>query len=138
MNVPVTPIAAISLGVFSSNMACLDPGLKRYENTNLAQDPVFSYRTAYAGRMVRLPLTAQQLAAGKRIGEQIRQARGERTLGEVAEAAAISPETLRKIETGRLATPAFTTIAALARVLPLSLDELADICLDRVSLPHTG
>lgn len=47
----------------------------------------------------------------------------------MAQAAAISPETLRKIETGRLATAAFTTIAALARVLPLSLDELADICL---------
>ena len=88
--------------------------------------------------MVRLPLTAEQLAAGKRIGEQLRQARGNRTLAEVAEAAAISPETLRKIETGRLATPAFTTIAALARVLPLSLDELADICLARTDLEHTG
>ncbi|MGE2690261.1 helix-turn-helix domain-containing protein [Mycolicibacterium pulveris] len=82
--------------------------------------------------MVRVPLTAEQLAAGKRIGERLRQARGDRTLTEVAEAAAISPETLRKIETGRLPTPAFNTIAALARVLPLSLDELADICLARV------
>ena len=81
--------------------------------------------------MVRLPLTADQRAAGKRIGEQLREARGERTLAEVAHAAAISPETLRKIETGRLATPAFTTVAALARVLALSLDELADIGLAR-------
>lgn len=88
--------------------------------------------------MVRLPLTTEQLAAGKRIGKQIRQARADRTLTEVAEAAGISPETLRKIETGRLATPAFTTIAALARVLPLSLDELADTCLGRTDLQQTG
>ncbi|WP_305091389.1 helix-turn-helix domain-containing protein [Prescottella sp. R16] len=88
--------------------------------------------------MVRLPLTAEQLAAGKRLGMLLREARGTRTLAEVAHAAAISPETLRKIETGRLATPAFATVAALARVLPLSLDELADTCLTPLSLPRTG
>lgn len=36
--------------------------------------------------------------------------------------AGISPETLRKIESGRVATPAFPTIAAVADVLGLSLD----------------
>lgn len=36
--------------------------------------------------------------------------------------ARVSPETLRKIESGRVATPAFSTIAALANVLGLSLD----------------
>lgn len=36
--------------------------------------------------------------------------------------AGISPETLRKIESGRVATPAFSTIAAIADVLGLSLD----------------
>ena len=87
--------------------------------------------------MVRLPLTPEQLAVGKRLGQQLRQARGDRTLAEVAVAAGISPETLRKIETGRLATPAFTTIAALARVLPLPLDELADICLAETDLHQT-
>ncbi|MCB5293951.1 hypothetical protein BJQ90_03413 [Arthrobacter sp. SO3] len=43
---------------------------------------------------------------------------------EVAVAAGISPETLRKIETGRVATPAFSTIAAIAGVLGLSLDDV--------------
>lgn len=43
---------------------------------------------------------------------------------EVAVAADISPETLRKIETGRVATPAFSTIAAIATVLGLSLDDV--------------
>ncbi len=41
---------------------------------------------------------------------------------EVALAARVSPETLRKIESGRVATPAFPTIAAIADVLGLSLD----------------
>ncbi len=38
--------------------------------------------------------------------------------------AGVSPETLRKIESGRVATPAFPTIAAIAAVLDLSLDDL--------------
>ena len=41
---------------------------------------------------------------------------------ETALDARVSPETLRKIETGRVATPAFPTIAAIADVLGLSLD----------------
>ena len=41
---------------------------------------------------------------------------------DIALEARVSPETLRKIETGRVATPAFPTIAAIAAVLGLSLD----------------
>lgn len=41
---------------------------------------------------------------------------------DVALDAGISPETLRKIETGRVATPAFPTVAAIAAALGLSLD----------------
>ncbi|MFD6857365.1 helix-turn-helix domain-containing protein [Rhodococcus sp. NPDC060090] len=79
--------------------------------------------------MVRLPLTPEQLAAGRRLGGRLREARGTRTLAEVASEAGISPETLRKIETGRMATPAFATVAALAQVLAVSLDELAELAL---------
>lgn len=79
--------------------------------------------------MVRSPLTPQQRAVGKRLGAYLREARGDRKPAEVAHAAAISPETLRKIETGRLATPAFTTVAALAAVLDIPLDDLARLCL---------
>jgi transcriptional regulator with XRE-family HTH domain len=43
---------------------------------------------------------------------------------EVALDARVSPETLRKIESGRIATPAFPTIAAIAEVLGLSLDDV--------------
>jgi transcriptional regulator with XRE-family HTH domain len=88
--------------------------------------------------MVRPPLTPEQLAAGKRLGAYLRQARGERKPTEVAHAAAISPETLRKIETGRMATPAFTTIAALAQVLDVPLDQLAHVCLAPADFKKTA
>ena len=44
---------------------------------------------------------------------------------QVALDAGISVETLRKIETGRIATPAFFTISAVAEVLGISLDTIA-------------
>ncbi|WP_407650970.1 helix-turn-helix domain-containing protein [Herbiconiux ginsengi] len=75
--------------------------------------------------MVRAPLTPEQLEAGRRLGESLRRARGTRSLNEVAAQAGISPETLRKIETGRLPSPAFGVVAALAGALNLSLDVLA-------------
>lgn len=54
----------------------------------------------------------------------LRHARGERTLVQVAFGAGISPETLRKIETGRIATPSFVIVASLAEELGLSLDAI--------------
>ena len=79
--------------------------------------------------MVRLPLTPADLERGQRLGALLRQARGERSMLEVAVDAGVSPETLRKIETGRVATPAFPTIAAISAVLGLSLDTVwAQIC----------
>lgn len=75
--------------------------------------------------MVRVPLTPAERERGEQLGALLREARGERSLGEVAGASGISAETLRKIETGRIPTPAFFTVAALARAMGLSLDELA-------------
>ncbi|WP_258803480.1 helix-turn-helix domain-containing protein [Pseudarthrobacter sp. NS4] len=72
--------------------------------------------------MVRLPLTPEEVERGQRLGALLRRARGGRSMLDVALDARVSPETLRKIETGRVATPAFPTIAALADVLGLSLD----------------
>ncbi|MET8649321.1 helix-turn-helix transcriptional regulator [Nocardia aurea] len=76
--------------------------------------------------MVRLPLTPAQIEAGRRLGGRLRAARADRELSEVAAEAGISPETLRKIETGRLPSPAFGTVVALSQVLDLPLQELAD------------
>ncbi|MFI0258960.1 helix-turn-helix domain-containing protein [Streptomyces sp. NPDC017056] len=72
--------------------------------------------------MVRLPLTPAEVARGERLGALLRRARGCRSMLDVALASHISPETLRKIESGRVATPAFPTIAAIAGTLGLSLD----------------
>jgi transcriptional regulator with XRE-family HTH domain len=47
---------------------------------------------------------------------------------EIAAAAGLSAETLRKIETGRAPTPAFFTVAALAVALDLSMDDIAAAC----------
>jgi len=74
--------------------------------------------------MVRLPLTPEDIERGERLGALLRRARGSRSLLDVALEAGVSPETLRKIESGRVATPAFPTIAAIADALGLSLDLL--------------
>ena len=78
--------------------------------------------------MVRNPLTPEERERGERLGQLLRAARGERSMTRIAAEAGISVETLRKIETGRAPTPAFFTVAALAHVLELSLDELAGLC----------
>jgi transcriptional regulator with XRE-family HTH domain len=72
--------------------------------------------------MVRLPLTPAELERGQRLGALLRRARGDRSMLQTALDAGVSPETLRKIESGRVATPAFATVAAIADVLGLSLD----------------
>ncbi|GGN73052.1 transcriptional regulator [Actinoplanes lobatus] len=79
--------------------------------------------------MVRQPLTAEQIAAGRRLGAALRAARGGRGLVEVALAAGISPETLRKIEAGRLPAPAFGTVVCLSRALGVPLNDLAEVWL---------
>ncbi|GAA1685896.1 helix-turn-helix domain-containing protein [Kribbella sp. NPDC056951] len=74
--------------------------------------------------MVRLPLTPTEIERGQRLGALLRRARGDRSILDTALDAGVSPETLRKIESGRVATPAFPTIAAIADVLDLSLDDV--------------
>ena len=69
-------------------------------------------------------LTAQERERGRRLGALLRQARGGRSMSEIAARAGVPAETLRKIETGRIPTPAFFTIAALAAALGLELNQL--------------
>ena len=49
-------------------------------------------------------------------------------MAEIAAASGVPAETLRKIETGRIATPAFFTVAALAAALGLSMEEISHRC----------
>jgi transcriptional regulator with XRE-family HTH domain len=78
--------------------------------------------------MVRAPLTPQERLRGERLGTLLRQARGQRSMAEIAAVSGVPAETLRKIETGRIPTPAFFTIASLAAALDLTLDQIASHC----------
>jgi transcriptional regulator with XRE-family HTH domain len=78
--------------------------------------------------MVRPPLSHLEHARGERLGLLLRAARGSRSMAEVAALSGVPAETLRKIETGRIATPAFFTVAALAAALGLSLEEIVRSC----------
>lgn len=81
--------------------------------------------------MVRAPLTEVERERGQALGRALQQARGARSATEVAAGAGISLDTLRKIERGAIATPAFFTVAALARVLDVDLTALAETLADR-------
>ena len=74
--------------------------------------------------MVRLALTEQERARGVALGAVLRRARGTRPVREVAAAAGVAEETVRKIERGAVPTPALFTVAAIAQVVGLTLDEL--------------
>ncbi|OZM72817.1 transcriptional regulator [Amycolatopsis antarctica] len=74
--------------------------------------------------MVRVPLSQAERQRGERLGTVLRRARGDRSMVDVAAQAGISVETLRKIETGRIPTPAFFTVAAIADAVALPLDLL--------------
>jgi transcriptional regulator with XRE-family HTH domain len=74
--------------------------------------------------MVRLPLTPAEVERGQRLGALLRRARGERSMLDTALDAGVSPETLRELVAGRVATPAHPPLAAIADVLSLSLDEV--------------
>jgi len=78
--------------------------------------------------MVRPILTPEERERGRRLGDVLRSARGGRTMTAVAAESGVSVETLRKIESGRIATPAFFTVAALAAALDLPLDDLVRTC----------
>lgn len=84
--------------------------------------------------MVRLPLTDQDRARGLALGALLRQARGSRSVRDVAVAAGLAEETVRKIERGAVPTPALFTVAALADTLDLQLDQLVR----SVSRPGAG
>ncbi len=88
--------------------------------------------------MVRLPLTPAEVERGQRLGALLRRGRGERSMLATALDAGVSPETLRKIESGRVPTPAFFTVAALAGALGLGLDEVARLCAVDEATPLAG
>ncbi len=79
-------------------------------------------------------MSPEERARGERLGMLLREARGPRSMTEVAAVSGVPVETLRKIETGRIATPAFFTVAALAASVGLSLEQVVAYC----ARPETG
>lgn len=72
-------------------------------------------------------LTPAERERGQRLGLLLRKARGPRSMVEVAASAGVPVETLRKIEAGRIPTPAFFTVVALSTALDVTLDQLAAV-----------
>jgi DNA-binding phage protein len=76
--------------------------------------------------MVRVPLSSEQVKAGQRLGALIRAARAGRDPEMIAREAGISPETLRKIEVGRIPSPSFGTVIGLCHALGMPLQDAVD------------
>lgn len=76
--------------------------------------------------MVRVPLSPEQLEAGQRLGALIRTARAGRDPEMIAREAGISPETLRKIEVGRMPSPSFGNVVAICSALGMPLQDAVE------------
>jgi DNA-binding phage protein len=76
--------------------------------------------------MVRVPLSPEQVRAGQRLGALMRRVRAGRDPEMIARNAGISPETLRKIEVGRMPSPSFGTVIGLCNALGLPLQNAVD------------
>jgi DNA-binding phage protein len=74
--------------------------------------------------VVRPALSPEERERGRRLGAALREARGTRSMVAVAAASGVPVETLRKIEAGRVPTPAFFTVVAIAAALDLRLGDL--------------
>ncbi len=74
--------------------------------------------------MVREALSDLERARGLALGQALRRARGDLPVRELAARSGLAEETIRKIERGAVPTPALFTVAAIAAVLQVPLDQL--------------
>lgn len=74
--------------------------------------------------MVRPPLSGAERERGRALGVLLREARAGRSMVEIAACSGVPVETLRKIESGRIPTPAFFTVMALAQALGVRPEDL--------------
>lgn len=79
--------------------------------------------------MPRSQLTDDDRQRGRVLGLFIQHARGPRSAAEVARAADVSLDTLRKLEQGAVPTPGFFLVARIATELNLTLDDVATAAL---------
>ncbi len=78
----------------------------------------------YGDGVVREALTELERARGLALGRALRRARGDLPVRELAVRSGLAEETIRKIERGGVPTPALFTVAAIAAVLQVPLDQL--------------
>jgi transcriptional regulator with XRE-family HTH domain len=88
--------------------------------------------------MVRVPLTPEQKQAGRRLGAMLREARAGRDPELIAHSAGISPETLRKIEAGRMPSPGFGTVVGLCGALQVPIEEAAHVWAESAPQPSSA
>ncbi|GAA0902654.1 helix-turn-helix transcriptional regulator [Virgisporangium aurantiacum] len=76
--------------------------------------------------MTRKRTSEEDRVHGRRLGRLIAERRERRQLSapDLARDSSVAIDTVRSLENGRVPTPAFLTVARLAQVLQLSLDEL--------------
>ncbi len=75
--------------------------------------------------MPRSQLTDNDRQRGRVLGKLIQSARGPRSAADVARAAGVSLDTLRKLEQGAVPTPGFFLVARIATELDLALEDVA-------------
>lgn len=75
--------------------------------------------------MPRKQLTDNDRQRGRVLGKLIQNARGPRSAADVARAADVSLDTLRKLEQGAVPTPGFFLVARIATELDLALEDVA-------------
>lgn len=93
---------------------------------DLANSLVVASKYMYFDTMPRRSLTDQEVRHGRQLGRALAQRRSALAVSaqDVATRADLSVDALRSLESGRVATPAFLTVARLADVLDVSLDEM--------------
>lgn len=76
--------------------------------------------------MARSAVSDSDRVYGQRLGAYFRELRVQRgrSAQQVAEAAGLSVDTVRSIETGRIKSPSFVTVARIAAALDVGLDEV--------------
>jgi ribosome-binding protein aMBF1 (putative translation factor) len=103
-----------------------DIALLAGELADHAGDLVGVSKYMYFDTMPRRSLTDQEVRHGRQLGRALAQRRSALAVSaqDVATRADLSIDALRSLESGRVATPAFLTVARLADVLEVSLDEM--------------
>lgn len=81
--------------------------------------------------MPRPALSDRERLQGEQLGAELRRLRGARTAADVANAAGVPLDTLRKLEQGGTPSPGFFLVARLARELGAPLNRLADKAMPR-------